>query len=141
MTNTRLSLSMPLLLMALWLPSHTALAEKIYRWVDEDGQVHFSSQPRHGIDQDRYDIKFDKVEAPQPGSSEIDKTQESDSSVSMVSEEKARELCENAQEIKEQISDPSLYFRQADGSVRPLTDEERKSKLETANQRIKDYCR
>ncbi len=138
MTKTRLSLSMPLLLMALWLPSHTALAEKIYRWVDEDGQVHFSSQPRRGVDDDTYNVQINRVIPPQLE----EESPPEEETISGVSVEQAQSLCANAREVKELLSSElNRPFTREDGTVRPLTDEERKSKLEAANQRIKDYCR
>ncbi|GGY46115.1 hypothetical protein GCM10011297_18680 [Bacterioplanes sanyensis] len=143
MTKIFLSLSM---LMALWLPAHMVLAEKIYRWVDENGQVHFSSQPRRGVDQDRYDVRIDRVEPPaEQTETETDSNetpQQETAATSGVDDAQAKELCDNARRVKDLISTNfSRRYRQEDGSVRPLTDEERKSKLETANQRIKDYCR
>lgn len=124
-------------------------AAKVYKWTDENGQVHFSSQPPRGTDNDVYQLRLDKV--PTPPAPAAEKTAEkksaidSDDSVELKPEidpEVASQYCQQAKQAKQQLSENfSRRYKQDDGSVRPFTDKERADMMKRADDAIKSYCK
>ncbi|MFC3681239.1 DUF4124 domain-containing protein [Bacterioplanoides pacificum] len=124
-------------------------AAKVYKWTDENGQVHFSSQPPRGTDNDVYQLRLDKV--PTPPAPAAEKTAEkksaidSDDSVELKPEidpKVASQYCQQAKQAKQQLSENfSRRYKQDDGSVRPFTDKERADMMKRADDAIKSYCK
>ncbi|WP_157729863.1 DUF4124 domain-containing protein [Bacterioplanes sanyensis] len=138
MTKLTTVFSAAALLTSLLITSVPAQANKVYRWVDENGQVHFSSQPRRGVNEDTYNVVVDKVPAPITNEEE----EKAAETISGVSKEEAEALCANAQEVKSLLSSNfNRPFTREDGTVSPLSDEERQAKLKEADDRIAKYCR
>ena len=146
-----------ILLLAGTLMSPWSQAAKVYKWTDENGQIHFSSQPPRGLNQDQYNLRVDKVTPPvktQPATSADVKSKEQQTlkaeaeelqqepAKNKVSKEKAAEYCANARDAKAKLAaNFSRRFKQEDGSYRPLTDEERANWNKRADQSISDYCK
>lgn len=144
MTKLSITFFSTVLLLAGSFAASNALADKVYRWVDENGRVHYSSQPRRGVDEDKYRVQVDRVTPPPPKPA-VEKTEQpaeqETSDITQQRETRAKELCANAKEVKEVLSTNfSRRFKQDDGSYRPLTDDERASKMAEADKRIKEYC-
>lgn len=146
-----------ILLLAGTLMSPWSQAAKVYKWTDENGQIHFSSQPPRGLNQDQYNLRVDKVTPPvktQPATSADVKSKEQQTlqaeaeelqqepAKNKVSKEKAAEYCANARDAKAKLAaNFNRRFKQEDGSYRPLTDEERDNWNKRADQSISDYCK
>lgn len=142
---------LPVLLLVLF--SCQSLAQ-VYRWVDENGQVHFGAQPpQRKLDSaEHYQLRV-----PQASSTPIPAQQTSTASEQKaeagsepsatqeklkVSKQDARKYCDQAQKYKEAVNgNSSRRFKQEDGSYRPLTDEERASYNSRADEVMKEYCR
>ncbi|WP_419813014.1 DUF4124 domain-containing protein [Bacterioplanoides sp.] len=144
-------LSVVLLLVGILTPL-LSQAGKVYKWTDENGQVHFSSQPPRGLNQDQYNLRVDKVTPPPKKTPAIsaDVTRKEQQTLeaekqeikSTVSKEKAAEYCAQARDIKAKIAaNFNRRFKQDDGSYRPLTDAERASWNQRADKSIADYCK
>lgn len=146
-----------ILLLAGTLMSPWSQAGKVYKWTDENGQVHFSSQPPRGLNQDQYNLRVDKVTPPVKTQPAISANVKSDEQQTLqaeteeqqqepvknkVSKEKAAEYCANARDAKTKLSaNFSRRFKQKDGSYRPLTDEERANWNKRADDSIAEYCK
>ncbi len=129
----------------------TLQAHTVYRWVDEQGQAHFSERPRPGMNDERIQLRVTPA-APssQPDHTSETKTTPTSKPVSQPTSEKtvevspaqAQQLCRDAQQILTMMNERfNRRFIQPDGSVRPLTDEERAAQTRTANDAIARYCR
>lgn len=131
--------------------SVSAFAEKVYRWVDENGQTHFSSLPPEGNNKKakEYRLKVSPASAEVEGykinSRSQENTEKKDDEViatkASVSKEEADAACKQAKEYKATLAtNYSRRFKQDDGSFRPLTDEERSAEMKKANDLISQYC-
>ncbi|WP_420592255.1 DUF4124 domain-containing protein [Bacterioplanoides sp.] len=125
-------------------------AEKVYRWTDENGQVHFSSQPPRGLNEDVYKFRVDKAaDAPPPKpvdvSAETNKTAIKAKAAEQQPEidpKEAKKYCQQARDAKVKLSENfNRRYKQKDGSVRPLTDKERADMMKQANESIAAYCK
>lgn len=144
------------LLTALFLlASQAALASKIYRWVDADGQTHFGSQPPEQVhNAEELNLRI------QPPSSTGQTTTENSTNGSAESSEQPTDEAQaeptkpaidpevaarNCRLAKERIDQLSVNFnqryKQADGTVRPLTDAERAAQTKQMNEVIQKYCK
>lgn len=131
--------------------SVSALAEKVYRWVDENGQTHFSSLPPEGEGKkaERYNVQVNKpadevegyrinVEKPQEASPKAESKAET---TPQVSKEEADKACADARNYKMLVtSNYSRRFKQEDGEYRPYTDEQRAAEIKKADDQIALYC-
>ncbi|WP_430461682.1 DUF4124 domain-containing protein [Thalassolituus sp. LLYu03] len=130
--------------------SVNALAEKVYRWVDENGQTHFSALPPEGVsDAEQYKFKVNKpsVSAAKSndGKAEDNKAPAAEKAVetkASVSAEEAAAACKQARDYKTTLATNfNRRFKQEDGSFRPLTDNERSAENKKADELITSYCR
>ncbi|MBE0482654.1 MAG: DUF4124 domain-containing protein [Bacterioplanes sp.] len=126
-------------------------AQTVYRWVDEHGQTHFSEHPRPGMNDESITLKVTPARpATQGDHHEQGNTQsvttrtppqEPEKTVAL-SPAQAQQLCRDARQALTLLSERfNRRFVQPDGSVRPLTDEERAAQTRTANDAIARYCR
>lgn len=131
------------------LASNSVLAVQIYKWVDENGQTHFSSQPpKQNNRAEELPIKTAPIvgtyTTPAPISpdttSEIETNTKTKKEIQAEAKERA-ENCRIAKDNKEKLmSNFSRRFQQEDGSIRPFTDEERQKYLQQANESIAHFC-
>ena len=143
--------------------SQTALADKIYRWTDADGQTHFGSQPPEQI-RNAQELNL-RVQQPSastanvadssPSSTDSDQSNKDPEQAAeqanadqpepakpTIAPEVAARNCRIAKEQLEQLSvNFSRRYSQADGTVRPLTDAERAAKTQQMNEAIQKYCK
>lgn len=151
---TRPLLALSLTLAALFtatLPNQAAAAQ-VFKWVDDKGQVHFGERPPESKTQkaEVYEVKVmppsnspatsngQTTEDKQDDSTEENKGMELKGSVSA---EDADKYCKQGQDYKQNLSgSASRRFTQADGSVRPLNDEERAAEQKKADDIIARYC-
>jgi hypothetical protein len=133
------------------LPNQTAAAQ-VFKWVDDKGQVHFGEMPPESRTQkaEVYDIRVTP-----PSSSPVTSTDqtmadkqddpaEENNGTELkgsVSAEDADKYCQQGRDYKQTLSgSASRRFTQADGSVRPLNDEERAAEQKKADDIIARYC-
>ena len=147
--------SVLLLVTALLLSAAPAQAEKIYRWTDADGQVHFGSQPPHELSQpaERVELRVQRAASPastvpaQPkATTEAGQTEGTTGKpVALqpsVSKEEAEKNCQQAQAYKQALNEAAnRRFQMPDGSFRPLTSAEREQQNKEVDELIRQYCR
>lgn len=133
--------------------SSVVQAEKVYRWVDENGQTHFSSQAPRTLDDDVYHFRVDKAasssqnkttttpSATEKKTAAAATSAESEEQSSGIDPDKAKEYCRQAKESRQKLSENfNRRYLQDDGSARPLTDKERASMIKQAEAAIASYC-
>ena len=127
-----------------------SVAAATYKWVDEKGNVHYSQQPPAGTDYER--MKVDKSRYPY-GEPEQETTPKdsaakpaaSSSSSSTVKEEiaKNKEIREkNCEAAKKNLEIYTVYkrYKDKDGNVVRMDDNERLKKIEETKQNITEFC-
>ncbi|MCW8901817.1 MAG: DUF4124 domain-containing protein [Gammaproteobacteria bacterium] len=114
----------------------------LYKWIDNDGNVHYSQKPPR-------DQQFKRLKAPAaaPENSKplYQETKLKDKAGNIVATETAKNEqiratnCENA---KNNLSSyqRSRRIRDKDGNVKTLDDNERSKQIENAKQAINDFC-
>ena len=147
--------------------SQTTLADKIYRWVDADNQVHFGSQPpAQNLQAEEVVLRIQQpsasaisnTKASADASSDVNGNSTKPSTTSpkkdaangakpavaitpSIDPELAERNCRIAKEQKQNLSENfNRRFQQADGSYRQLTDAERTAKTQQMDEVIKQYC-
>lgn len=139
------------LVLAIFLIPLGVCAEGIYRWVDEQGQVHYGDRPPAGV----------RAEAvpPQllPGSGEAQRhLQDYVRTLEVQEAEQAKEAeqqrasqalqaarradCEASRVRRERLEKPRQLEFQPDGTARRLTEEERQTRIADTEKRIADVC-
>lgn len=103
----------------------------VYRWVDEQGQVHYSDKPR-GQNASRHNF------APGSVGATADRRRAAEAEAAEVA---AAERCQSARDQLQQFeSAASLVERSATGEERELTPEEREQHISRARARVADAC-
>ncbi len=138
--------------------SQASFADKIYRWTDAEGQVHFGSQPPQQDNQaEEVKLRVHKPSSPTDtdttnsaaGSEDKSSKNEVNAEESVnkmtyepaIDPEVAARNCRIAKEQKKLLSENfNRRFQQPDGSVRPLSDAERTARMKQMDDVIKQYC-
>lgn len=140
--------------------SQSSFADKIYRWTDDNGQIHFSSHPPTQTEQaEEVLLRAYKPSTNSKTNTHSDTSADSNNNTvaannikeqpkeqpvaakPVIDPEVAARNCRMAKEQKQVLSENfNRRFNQPDGSSRPLTDEERSSKLKQMDDLIKQYC-
>ena len=131
------------------LTSIQAQAGKIYRWTDENGQMHFSENPPRGIETETVKIKASSggsaasastsSSAPQAQKSETKQAPEQLTS-DYTDEEKAK-YCQQSKTLLSQMQgNINRRFQQEDGSYERLSDEQRADYIAEAKDGIERFC-
>ena len=126
----------------------------VYKWVDEEGQIHYSQIAPIGQ-------ATEVLKAPPPPTIlPADAQQKIDQLINEQNEakyERKRHVQQQQQEIKQQeqqqenckrsqdnlqkfLDNPGRRFKQADGTVIRLAEEERQKRIQEFKQDIKEYC-
>lgn len=122
-------------------------AAQVYRWVDEDGKVHYSDKP---VEQaERVNIRVDR---PRPSAGEASAEQAAGSSIEdqIAAEEdpvkKAqlqvrKQECDLARAVLDKYANaPYLVEKQADGTERRLSDDEAAAEKSKVEQQVANNC-
>jgi Skp family chaperone for outer membrane proteins len=133
------------------LPAAAALAE-MYKWVDENGETHYTQSPPPG------DIKAETIKPPPAVDStaaqkELDELSKGldtrregrEKEATTATEEQQyqearKQKCEQAQRRLQQAERPLTNFVDADGTERRATEEERQQQIGGAKQQVKEFC-
>ena len=125
-------------------------AEKVYRWTDDNGQVHYSAHPPRSLNEDVFKFHVDKAaDAPPPKpikaeavAEKTTQTAKTETKAPSIDPKQAKKYCQQARDAKAKISvNFNRRYKQEDGSVRPLTDKERADMMKRANESIAAYCK
>jgi hypothetical protein len=151
-TRPLLALSFTLVtLFSATLPNQAAAAQ-VFKWVDDKGQVHFGAMPPESKTQkaEVYEVKvMPPSNSPVTSSSQTPEGKQDDPTEEnkvtelkgSVSAEDADQYCKQGRDYKQTLSgSANRRFTQADGSVRPLSDEERAAEQKKADDIIARYC-
>lgn len=132
----------------------TAAFAEIYKWVDENGQTHYTQQaPR--------DVPATVIKTPPPpaidpniAQQQVDdliKQQESEEKMSIEQQNQQKIAAENKaeqeknckiaqQQLQQYQNNPGRRIMDADGNVTRLTEEERQQKIKEAQENVTKYC-
>lgn len=144
---------LPLIALLLW-PALAAQAEQVYRWVDENGVVHYGATPPPGKSAEERELRYTRN--PDPAAAEAarkrwsaqeqerrqaeEKSAEGGAQDAVDSAERASN-CQAAREIIARLeSAPATRYRQDDGSYRMYTADEIAQKVSEAREREREYC-
>lgn len=143
-----------LLLVCLFGASPWAFAEKIYKWVDSDGNVHYSAQPGgkqaqelkiHTLPAPPAAPAATPAESPQPSFVESYEKEQKEKAAAAEKAAKEKEVRDKNCEIvrKHMISlqlGGRLYEIDENGERKFLSDEEIQSRLEQAKKDVAKWC-
>ena len=120
-----------------------------YKWVDEQGNVHYSSRPPAGSNYEKLKVKTPSsssgVSEPAEQSAEPATDTDSSSGAEVVAKEQAknREIrAQNCEAAKKNLQAYTVFkrIRKPDGTVVRLDDNERARLIEESKANIKEFC-
>jgi len=131
-------------------------ADEIYKWIDEDGNVHYEDRPsgmateeilqlsynrtNSGAVQDRVQTRRDNDEARRQARDEVSSAKQSAADERAAAEEK-RTKCQNyRKQMQTMLEARRLYREDANGERVYLDDAARAAAREKTENLIKDYC-
>lgn len=133
-----------------------ATANEIYKWTDEDGNVHYEDRPSGAATEERIDIGYRRTDSGavnQRVQARLDRQAERDEakSVEAAREEEAAEqaaaaeeraqACERARaRLETYLQSRRLYRTDANGERVYLDDAERQQARQKAEEQITEYC-
>ena len=149
---------MKYLVCLLILISSSAYADKIYKWVDGDGNTHYGDVPPPSVHTEelRVDVvpsdpgkALPRLETSDPESSATDSSTTGSASPDStepdpeMSDDQAESICKQAHREIKYLNNAKhrSRVRNPDGTTRHINTEERKARREQAKQDIKDYCK
>ena len=132
----------------------TATSADVYKWVDKDGQTHYSQQvprdqqadliktpPPPSIDPAEAQKKIDALIEQQQQNDQALKEQRNQAQQETEKAAQKKENCRIAQQNLQQYKDnPGRRVVDADGNVTRLSEEDRQQKIQQLQQNVKEYC-
>jgi hypothetical protein len=130
----------------------TLAEERIYKWTDENGEVHYTSEPPPDAEAEPFVLKKDKLPEAPPASAVVDNSfndapeptpadTEDEGPTPAELKKQAAELCERGRFLVETLEPrPQAVLTQPDGSVRALSDSERQQRIDRGHRLIREYC-
>lgn len=133
MRNLSLIRWLPILLLGGWLGSATMAAETVYRWVDENGVVHYSQQPPATGGAEAISVRDSAPSTPQEQPAEL--TEEQRQAAQQA------EFCRVATQNYESLSaEGEVKSTDEYGEVHVLTPGEKVKERERAKAAMERYC-
>jgi len=139
-----------LLLGLLTAAAASATAETIYKWVDEEGVVHYSARPPEGVDFVEMGIELEEEQAPAPApdtqeAADANRPGEPPEQPEMTETEPDPEMvaerCRQARSnLENLLRRPNITIRGEDGEQRIIDDEERERIIEETQAFIDEWC-
>lgn len=121
----------------------TSASAGMYKWVDEDGNVHYSQKRP-------LDKQYKKLKAPPPApedakspyQSSAPKEDKPDKTVQALTDKNLKIREENCEKAKKNLTNFQLHrrIRDKDGNVTVIDDKEREKQIQNAEKAIKDFC-
>ena len=123
----------------------------VYKWVDDKGRVHYTSNPPPSAAATEVRIRPAPPTAANPDRDDASQSgaeQGADPAAAPAAnpeaaarEEAIRKNCEIARNNLQVLENPAnRRFRQEDGSVGTLSDDDREARTEQARQHVKEFC-
>lgn len=142
--------------LALSLFSPALEAQTIYKWVDENGTVHYGERPPEGVEAEPVSVSSPKVGTSQPNETYTDpgaaaqrrarEAEEQQQQIDLIAEQQGEAAriaaaCESHRKrLEELVPRPKILLQNEDGTSRMLGDEERLQMIEESRQFIEEYC-
>jgi Domain of unknown function (DUF4124) len=141
--------------MAMLAVASAALAEKVYRWVDEKGGVHYSATPPPGMSVPPSELEYNRNPDPdaaarrlQQYQDNVNKRRETQAAAAKENAKAAAEAssraqnCTKARDIVTRLrsGNPGTRYRREDGSYTRYDDAERARKIADAQAAIGKFC-
>jgi hypothetical protein len=145
-----------LAVIAILVPLPLSVNAKIYKWVDEQGNVHYGAQKPEDAEAERIKIKeqptFGGEDAEEEesktekdnaeGEKKPEKAQERLEGDAVISKKEKARLCKQAKSRLQSIQNSGrLRAYDEKGNSRILSDKERNKRLAAAKNDVKEYCR
>ena len=122
-------------------------AAPIYKWVDNNGQTHFGSQPPAGLESQRMSSKrfTPPVPAPQPTADTSNDTQKAiDKKVIQQvakEQEELRQYCVDMRTRLAHLKNNPRMMAEVDGQTVRLSEDERQQRIKDVEGKIADNCK
>ena len=134
----------------IWTTASYAASTNTYKWVDEQGNVHYSQRPPPGSNYEKMKVKTPAGSpgAAQQSTAETPSAQNSNTKkggADVLSNELAKNQeirAQNCEAAKKNLQAYTVYrrIRAPDGSVKRLDDNERAKLIEETKASIKEFC-
>ncbi len=132
----------------------TAAFAEIYKWVDENGQTHYSQQaprdiaatviktpPPPVIDPDIAQQQVDELIQQQGSEDQMRLDQQNHQKIAAEKLANQEKNCKIAQQQLQQYqNNPGRRIMDADGNVTRLTEEDRQQKIQESQENVTKYC-
>ncbi len=129
----------------------TPASARVYKWVDEDGNVQFSQNPPPGVESDVVEPKYSKgsTQAQQDLQDRVegfrkraDQRQKNADEKQQQAEEKAakKQRCDNARRRLASYSRPRVNKVSEDGQRVRIGEEQRQAELAKAREYLAEHC-
>ena len=134
----------------------TAVAEDIYKWIDEDGNVHYEDRPSGAVSEQRIQMTYNRTSnnAVQSRVNSFNESQQvrrdagkaADEEKSATAEKRAekeqrqQKCVDTRAQLKRMLEARRLYREDADGERVYLDDDGREEARERAEELITEYC-
>lgn len=136
------------------LPAGNAvLAEEIYRWVDEEGVTHYSSNPPPGHDAERLNASNPPADDPEASQAEIEQLMQSNKTYlykkrlerearagEKEERQKRERFCSRLRDKRQMLVTSPQVREQSESGARVMTQEEREAKLRKFDQQLAEHC-
>lgn len=143
-----------LLTMTLGLTLAAPVMADIYRWTDDDGQVHFGENPPMGVDAEPVESRSQPAPPESEQAPETGETDDADEATAPDEADQAAqqedddavdpamaEMCDDVRQNAEVYADESVRrVQREDGEVEVLTPEEREDRLQEAEAFLDEHC-
>ncbi len=154
-----MSRTLPLLAVLLLAPLPLAAADTIYKWIDEQGTVHYGERPPHGVDA----VEVLVSSGPRRSTTEVAATPDpafappnpdQPNAAQQQREQRAERLAEQREEearlaaacqahksrLEQMIPRAKIVLQNPDGTSRMLEDEERQAMIDEAQAFVDENC-
>ncbi|OUR63956.1 hypothetical protein A9Q79_09415 [Methylophaga sp. 42_25_T18] len=132
----------------------TLVHADVYKWVDEEGQTHYSQQAPVGQETELLKAPPPPASLPADAQSKIDqlineqnearyeqKRQAAEQQQTLKQQEQQETNCKRSQEnLQKFLDNPGRRYKQADGTVTRLAEEERQKRIQEFKLDINEYC-
>jgi hypothetical protein len=132
----------------------TATFAEMYKWVDKDGQTHYSQQaprdvtaivikdpPPPAIDPNTAQQQIDELIKQQQSEDQMRLEQQNQKEVEAVNEANKQRNCNTAKkQLQQYQTNPGRRAIDADGNVSRLAEEERQQRIQESQENISKYC-
>lgn len=132
----------------------TAAFAEIYKWVDENGQTHYSQQaprdipatviktpPPPAIDPNIAQQQVDELITQQEAEDQVQLEQQNQQKIEAEKVADQQKNCEIAkQQLEQYQNNPGRRIMDADGNVTRLAEEERQQKIQESQENVTKYC-